>query len=382
MEELMQQLKRMVHFPTKLARQGAPCSLQSSPCRQQPVSTAPAVMQLPAPRWLKPAAASPSPDPQHTSSGPALGALCPCRVQLTPPAHLCWVGTSASFLPLPGLNSCNETTFPHGRHHLLETLQDKCFIWKCQNWLNCHLIFTTVTRKACVVQHISQAAEKKRIFQPWLLLKTRECGFLESSSCWSSEALDFIQALVVSSTALLSAVFPSWTVVLEHYPLLHQILLLTPLKQDSTLCYEEVLSLWQKALQYLQGITWNNLGMCNVFWTCVRALSHCLDGNFLELLNIRQTHWGCSKIWFHAGLQRKSNGQAPAGSALGRFKPTGTMNRISVCLHSQLSESSQDPQRKGNLTHKELFTTGVLEASPSRATGRESFHKELYRISG
>lgn len=107
-----------------------------------------------------------------------------------------------------------------------------------------------------------------------------------------------------------------------------------------------------------------------------------LDGNFLELLDVRQTSWGCNKTWFHTGLQRKSNGQAPAGSILGRFKATQTMNRISVYLHSQFSVSSQNPQGKGNLTHKKLFTTGVLEASPCKATGRECFDKELHRTSG
>lgn len=61
-------------------------------------------------------------------------------------------------------------------------------------------------KKARVIQHISQAPKKNSIFLPWLPLKTRECRFLEGSSYWSSKALDFIQAFVVSSTALLSAV--------------------------------------------------------------------------------------------------------------------------------------------------------------------------------
>lgn len=166
MKEIMQKLKRVVHFPAKLARQGASCSLQSSlwegqqalessHCRYQPVSTATAVMQLTAPRWLKPAATSPSPDLQDISSWPwvwEFSGQCHTGARQTfaksiPRAHLCWVGTSAFFLHLLVLNSCNETTFRHGRHHLLETLEDKCFIYNCQNLLNCHLIFTTVIRK-------------------------------------------------------------------------------------------------------------------------------------------------------------------------------------------------------------------------------------------
>lgn len=163
MKEIMQKLKRVVHFPAKLARQGASCSLQSSlwegqqalessHCRYQPVSTATAVMQLTAPRWLKPAATSPSPDLQDISSWPwvwEFSGQCHTGARQTfaefiPRAHLCWVGTSAFFLHLLVLNSCNETTFRHGRHHLLETLEDKCFIYNSQNLLNCHLIFTTV----------------------------------------------------------------------------------------------------------------------------------------------------------------------------------------------------------------------------------------------
>lgn len=108
--------------------------------------------------------------------------------------------------------------------------------------------------------------------------------------------------------------FSSWTVALEHYPFLHQILLLTPLKhlkQDRTFCYEEVLPLWQKALQYLKGINWNNFRMCNVFWICVRELNHCFNGYFLELLDVRQ-----AGVAARFGLQRKSDGQAPAGSVL------------------------------------------------------------------
>lgn len=57
------------------------------------------------------------------------------------------------------------------------------------------------------------------------------------------------------------------------------------------------------------------------------------------------------------------------------FKPTQTKNRISVHLHSSV---------RALRTHREKvfwlirnFTTGVLEASPSRATSRESFDKEL-----
>lgn len=164
--------------------------------------------------------------------------------------------------------------------------------------------------------------------------------------------------------------FSSWTVALEHYPFLHQILLLTPLKhlkQDRTFCYEEVLPLWQKALQYLKGINWNNFRMCNVFWICVRELNHCFNGYFLELLDVRQTSWGCSKIW----VTEKIRWTSSSWECPGRFKPTGTMNRISVYLRSQVSESSQNPQRKGNLAHKKLFTTGVLEAShPELLTGR------------
>lgn len=141
---------------------------------------------------------------------------------------------------------------------------------------------------------------------------------LEGYSYWSSKALHFIQVLVVSSTPLLTAEFPSWTVVFGHYPLLHQILLLTPLKHlkhDSTFCYEEVSSPQQKVLKYLRMINRDNLRTCNVFWIYVRTdtlitIFTVLTGdawmrNFMELLDRRETSQGVTvKTWFHTGLQK------------------------------------------------------------------------------
>lgn len=95
-------------------------------------------------------------------------------------------------------------------------------------------------------------------------------------------------------------------------------------------------SLGQKGLQYPQGLTWNNVRMWNVFWICVRALNHCLDGNFLELLDVRHRSWGCNKIWFHPGLQRKSNGQAPAASVSDRFKPPQWTGSVSTYTASSV----------------------------------------------
>lgn len=109
--------------------------------------------------------------------------------------------------------------------------------------------------------------------------------------------------------------FPSWTVAFGHYPLLHQILLLTPLKHskhDSTFSYDEVLSPRQEVLKYLQMPAQDSLRTCNMFWVCWNTLIILftvlpLDNwmrNFMELLAIRQTRQGgTGKTWLHTGLQ-------------------------------------------------------------------------------
>lgn len=149
-------------------------------------------------------------------------------------------------------------------------------------------------------------------------LHNAEGRCLERYSHWSRKALDFIQVLVVSSTTLLTTQLPSWTVVFGHSSLLHQVLLFTPLKRlkyDTTFCYEEVLSPWQKVLKYSRMITRDSLRTCNVFWIYVRTNTWIIIftilrgdawmGNLMELLDKRQTSQGITvKTWFHTGLQK------------------------------------------------------------------------------